>query len=92
MNAMISPRTVHSDHTPPNQCNTTVYHSNDVGKKMKPRTGQSEEVNSPSNHVVVIQTTRMAIRGASNASNPSNNGMTVSPVDYRDPKRVASSA
>src|SRR4051812_34888528 len=77
ISAMINPTIVHSDQTPPNQCSTTVYHSSVVGKKRKPSTGHSDEVNNPSNHVVSTHSSTMAMRGVRSATIASSSGMSL---------------
>ena len=84
ISAMINPTIAHVDHTPPNQCSTTVYQSSDVGKKMKPRIGHSDDVNKPSNHVVSTQSSTIATRRASSAFDPASRAHYITlPPDQR---------
>src|SRR5690349_4711229 len=76
-NAMMSPITGQSVHWPPNQCNTAVYQSSVVGRKMKPRMGYNREFcgKIPLNHVEKNQSSRITSRGAASAKSAKRHGI-----------------
>ena len=60
----------HVDQTPPNQFWTAEYQRSVVGRKMKPRIGQSTVLNMPWNHCVKNHRNAMTTRGKMMATKP----------------------
>ena len=69
------PTTGQRVHCPPNQCCTAEYQRSVVGKKKKPRTGHSTELNMPWNQVVKNQRSTMTRRGVMSAKTARRHGM-----------------
>src|SRR5690606_12612311 len=67
----------HSDHAPANQCCTAVYQKSVVGRKMKPRIGQSRESKMPANQSVKNQSPTRTRRGTASARMTIRQGMCV---------------
>jgi hypothetical protein len=72
--AITSPTTGQVPHTPPYKFCTAEYHSNVVGRKMNPISGQSRSTNIPLNQVVKNQSIATTSRGVISASSTMKQG------------------